>query len=260
VIIEGLGVRVELTSENTDLAEAAWQRLPVDWKKSPAPSEISSEIDIAVDFSRSRLGGGWRLTLDGRRIAAAVDSEDLLAAFEHHLPIAVASRTDRGVALHAALVSWQGKGVLLPGVSFSGKSTLVAALVDAGARFEADDLVLVEGSGAARGIPRALVLRENRGRTRRSPASLGWQPRLHPLPVERVLFLRFDPAGRLAWEPLTPATAALFLFAHAIDTKRDPARLLTALSALVSGSRTVQGLRGEAPSAARRILDEWTVP
>lgn len=58
-----------------------------------------------------------------------------------------------GVALHAGAVSWQGKTVLLPGQSGSGKSSVTAWLCANGAAYLSDELIFLPDSGCGEVIP-----------------------------------------------------------------------------------------------------------
>src|SRR5581483_8256042 len=53
-------------------------------------------------------------------------------------------------AVHAALMSLDGRGLLLPGASGAGKSTLALALARAGFGFGGDDVALLDRDGTAR--------------------------------------------------------------------------------------------------------------
>ena len=65
--------------------------------------------------------------------------------------------------MHAGMVARAGKGILLPGGTTHGKSTLTAMLVHEGLDYLGDEHVILdrEGSLAVRGFPRPIVLRED---------------------------------------------------------------------------------------------------
>ena len=83
------------------------------------------------------------------------------------------------IFLHAALVTFDDRAVLISGHSGAGKSTLCGALVDAGAEYLTDEVVGLDESGAVeRWMPRPLALDGNSldllGAV--SPGRVGWPP------------------------------------------------------------------------------------
>jgi hypothetical protein len=66
-----------------------------------------------------------------------------------------------GVALHAGAVSWQGRTVVLPGQSGSGKSSVTAWLCACGASYLSDELIFLpdDGSGVVIPFPRPVCLK-----------------------------------------------------------------------------------------------------
>ncbi len=76
------------------------------------------------------------------------------------LQLALRRSRDFG-AIHAAAVGRNGRCVLLPGASGSGKSTAAAALVAAGLDLLGDDTIVLAGDGlAARPIPFAICVKK----------------------------------------------------------------------------------------------------
>lgn len=72
----------------------------------------------------------------------------------------LAEQIDAGPSLHAGVVAWHGRSILIPGDSGAGKTSLTAWLVDRGFDFLTDELaVVVAGSTALAGLPRALMLK-----------------------------------------------------------------------------------------------------
>ena len=191
----------------------------------------------------------------GSRIARSLDLETVLDAFESHSRLFVAARSRRGVFLHAGAVAWRGRALVLPGASWSGKSTLVAELLEAGAEYLSDEFAVIRGERVVP-FPKPLTLRHDRatGRQRRL-MPLG-RPRRRPLPIGLIALTKFEPAA--AWRPrvLTPGRAFQSLLAHAVPARLATEEVLTTLHRLVLSAPVVRVKRGEASLAARRLL-EW---
>ena len=66
----------------------------------------------------------------------------------------------RSLAMHAGAVHGRGCGLLLPGGSGSGKSSLAAWLLGQGFSYLSDELALLDGDGRILGLPRPLSFKE----------------------------------------------------------------------------------------------------
>lgn len=108
-----------------------------------------------------RAGGGdrWRVVRDGCEEKTAETLDLALAAVEYGAIADLLNPESGIVALHAALLSRNGRGALLVGPKEAGKSTLACALWCAGWRLHADDSAVIEDGHRARGIPRRVSLR-----------------------------------------------------------------------------------------------------
>ena len=74
----------------------------------------------------------------------------------HHY---VAASTQAAVFVHAGVVAWGGRAIVIPGPSHSGKSTLVAALVSQGATYYSDEYAVIDLEGRIHAFPREIRLR-----------------------------------------------------------------------------------------------------
>jgi hypothetical protein len=135
--------------------------------------------------------------------------------------------------LHAAAVLLAGRAVALVGPSGRGKSTLAAALVDAGGSFLADDVIALEARGGqilAHPGPGVLMLDPPRFLAPAGP---------HPLAVVGLL----ERGPQTAVEELDgPDPMALLGNAYE-RVRRDPARLAGQLSLLAELARGARFLR-----------------
>jgi hypothetical protein len=112
-----------------------------------------------VEGDASVVGGRWHVALEGSETTTVDTLELALATVEYRSIVELLNPETGVVALHAALLSKNGRGVLLVGPKEAGKSTLACALWRAGWRFHSDDSAVLEDGHRARGVPRRVSLR-----------------------------------------------------------------------------------------------------
>jgi hypothetical protein len=178
----------------------------------------------------------------------------MLEVFVH---LYVAERSRRRVFVHAGVVGWRGRAILVPGRSLSGKSTLVAALVQAGADYYSDEFALVDRRGLVHPYPIPLALRvdgADRPPVKRTVEMLSGTVGDRPLPAGLVVLTRYEAGAQ--WRPrtLSPGRALLELLDHALAARYSPERVMKALAPLVTGATILKGKRGDASTVAERIL------
>jgi hypothetical protein len=193
--------------------------------------------------------------MGGGRLGRTHDLEEALGLLEDRLPRYVALRARRRVFVHAGVVGWQGRAILIPGRSMSGKSWLVRALVRAGAEYYSDEFAVLDARGRVDPYPLPLGIRGSEAGNASAAEGLTGRTGRRPLPVGLVVSTRFRPGGR--WRPraLTPGRAVLELLSHTIPARSAPERAVETLSRVVAQARVLRGARGEADEAASRILE-----
>ena len=159
--------------------------------------------------------------------------------------------------IHAGVVEWHGRAIIIPGKSHSGKSTLVAALVRAGARYFSDEYALVDERGLIHPYAAALSLREER---------FGRQVSV-PLPGKRgrgvlepglVVIAPYKEGSRSQIRPLSRGEGTLELLRNAVSGRRQTERALASLARLAERADFFRGARGEADRFAARLLEMAT--
>src|SRR5205823_96494 len=93
------------------------------------------------------------------RISRSRKFAEMLDAFESHLQMTVAEHARRRVFVHAGVVGWKDRAILIPGLSHSGKTTLVDQLIRAGASYYSDEYAVLDERGRVHPYPRALGMR-----------------------------------------------------------------------------------------------------
>ena len=217
---------------------------------------------MSVLFGGEARGGVRRFNLlycDAGRFARTRDRQELLDSFESVVQLQVAAAAKRRVFVHAGVVGWRGRAILVPGRSFTGKTTLVGELVRAGAAYYSDEYAVLDEHGRVHPYPKPPSVRtDSTGRQYKVPleefgargAAKG------ALPVGMVVLGEYRRGA--SWRPreLSAGRGALELLGHAVAARLRPERVLAAVSRVASEARVLKGVRGEAEATARRILAE----
>jgi hypothetical protein len=234
------------------------ERLPHGWKPAKSPY---------VDYLYSLLIGGegpapgmrrfHLLYGDSQRLARTLDLEEVFDVLEADLQLYIAEWNKRRVFVHAGVVGWRGRAIVIPGRSFSGKSTLVAELVRLGATYYSDEYAVVDSNGKIHPYPKPLSIRENGStKQRRCPVEqFGGKAGSRPLPAGLVLVGKYRPEGQ--WRPrrVSAGMGALALLSNTVSARTSPESALDALKKLVTNAMVLKGDRGEAKHLAHRILE-----
>jgi len=183
--------------------------------------------------------------------------DEILDTFERRVKMHVAEMAPRRVFIHAAAVAWHGKAIIVPGRTMSGKTSLAAELVRAGATYYSDEYAVLDRHGRVHPYPSPLAIRrEGSNKQERRPVDqIGGEAGTRPLTVGLVVVTRYK-AGA-SWRPvqLSPGPAALELLANTIPARRRPEVVIPTLQRVVVDASCLKGVRGEARKTARRILE-----
>jgi hypothetical protein len=142
-------------------------------------------------------------------ISVQVDKTDVVDTHERRLHMHLATKTRVVIYVHAGVVIWRGGAVVMPGRSYAGKSTLVHALVQAGAGYFSDEYAIIDQSGLVHPFPRPISLRDGKETRRINAASLGYLPPASALPVRAVLIGRYLSGSQ--WSPVSATSGEAVL-------------------------------------------------
>src|SRR5882757_5558585 len=232
--------------------------LPPGWKSSRKSTvQRLYSLVVAKAGQDDRLRRLHILYADGERIARNTELDHVLAALETDLHRYVAEISPDMTFLHAGVVGWQGRAILLPGRSLSGKTTLVRELLRRGATYYSDEFAVVDNSGNVHPFPRPLGIREDStyAQTKYTPEMLGAASGVKPLPLGAVVLCKYKAGAR--WRPasLSHGQGVLELIANSIAVRNRPQQTLQRIQKLVKGAIFVKGTRGEAHESAESILN-----
>ena len=195
--------------------------------------------------------------VNGALLARCSTLQACLRAFEADVQLHVAEMAPERVFVHAGVVGYRGRGILLPGRSFAGKSTLVRELVRAGAQYYSDEYAVLDSAGGVHPYPRPLSIRNERspGVTKHPVHTVGVRAGGGPLPVGLVVMSEFRSGGEWRPQRLSPGRGALALLANTVAARRIPEVALATLHQVVTRAPIVTSERGEASSVVEPILE-----
>ncbi len=196
------------------------------------------------------------LYCDSALLTRTLELPQLFDTLAQHTELLTAFRAQDCLFVHAGVVGWQGQAIVIPGRSMAGKTTLVKALVEAGATYYSDEFAVLDKEGRVYPYPRPLSIRGNSGQpARKTPVeSLGGQIGIEPLPVGLIVVTEYQPAAM--WRPrkLTPGQTLLAMMDNTVAARRNPAHSMPILKQAVTAATALKSKRGEANKVASRLL------
>ncbi len=251
------GVRVGVRVNDSAILESVIARLPTGSEPASFPvvdhlySIIGSHPQSGSKVRRLNLGY-WNLL----RIARAREFDDVLDSFESHIQLTVAEFAPRRIFVHAGVVGWKDRAILIPGLSHSGKTTLVDELIRAGATYYSDEYAVLDSRGRVHPYARPLGMRSpgsDRGKKVR-PEDIGATIGSKPLRVGLVLSTHFRVGARWRPKEMTHGKGVLELMSNTVAARSQPQRALAVLPAALKSARILKGVRGEAGEIVEAIL------
>jgi hypothetical protein len=249
------GLKIGVRVNDPAILDKVIEQLPPDWK--PAPSPVVDRVYSIIAGGEGSRPGIRRYSLayaNANRIARTPELHQALDAFESDLQLYVAETAPRRVFVHAGVVRWRGKAIIIPGRSFSGKTTLTAELVKAGATYYSDEYAVLDRQGRVHPYRRRLSVREKghlEKPTKYTVESLGGRSGITPLPVGLVIVSKYKPNAKWRPQQISAGEGALALMANTVSVRRQPETTLATLRKVVSRAPVFKGTRGE----ARQVID-----
>ena len=235
--------------------------VPLGWQAAPTGGvDLLYSLRVALPGQREGMRNEYLLYCGSALLARALDLEPVLAVFNKHAELLTTLRARDGLFVHAGVVGWHGRAIVVPGRSMTGKTTLVKALVEAGATYYSDEFAVLNRQGLVHPYPLPLSIRGANGQPgQRTPVeALGGQAGEAPLSIGLVVVTQYQEGAR--WRPrsLSASQALLALMDNTVAARREPGYSMPILREAVMGATVIQSKRGEARHVARAILRQLT--
>lgn len=254
-VLESYGVRVRVQASSRQLlhvAEQTARKALLDRLKVVEDVEAEHTFGIFGDASETLY-----LVLNGAQVSSDSSRPRFFRFFDSLLRITIAEHAVDRVFIHAGVVGWKGRAVVIPANSFCGKTTLVAELVRNGAEYYSDEYAILDPDGLVHAFPRDLSIRYIDGEMRESQLTLeelGGVQGSVPIPVGIVLLTEYVESA--VWNPerLTVGQGMMEVIPHTIPRIFNPEFSLKVLNTSLRDVIILKSSRGEATDLAIELM------
>lgn len=249
IYLESFGVKLDIEVQDELLVPSVETILPPGWQPLDAFPE---DGHITLTGSASQ----YDVLVDGSALSTGLTRELAIHVLDAQIRTKVALLAPEHVFVHAGVVVLNGRAILLPGPSFAGKTTLVAALVSCGATYYSDEFAALDGEGLVHAYPRPLSMRseDEQWSAYMAPDELGASTGGPPVRPALIVDTRFVPGAR--WKPrvCSRGVGALALLAQAVPTHQRSEATVNVVGEAAKDATTLNGDRGEAAETAPLLV------
>jgi hypothetical protein len=249
IALETYGVRVAMRTDSAQVLERLKTAFPPCWAR-------CEPGDPDIQFTVTKVDGGfYSLVQDGEVTAGDMELDVAVEVIAFQLQHYVALHAPDTIFVHAGVVAHEDRAIVIPGVSFSGKTTLVAELVRAGATYYSDEYAVLDEQGFVHPYARPLSIRApDFTMADHDVETLGGSAGETPVRIGLAIVAHYQPGAR--WEPrrLSPGESVLALLANTVPAQERPAQALSAIKHAIDGAIVLEGERGEATDIVEQVV------
>lgn len=247
------GVKLELRIPDAVLSQLAWPIVP------GAEFADEGQADAVLRVQERQSGEGetrYEIDENGTVLSAVCSLEAATCAVESWAQLTVATLAKELVFVHAGVVGWKDRAVVVPGRSLSGKSTLVLSFVERGAHYYSDEYAIFDSEGRVHPywrLPKLRVASDQKVASSLLGGTLSGAPP-KPIPLGWVLISRYEADRR--WHPrrLSCGGTLLGLLDNTVPLRCRPEQSVKVLARAVKNAQGFEGMRGEAADFAEQVL------
>jgi hypothetical protein len=247
---EAYGLELRICTNSRELLERIQPLMPPGWVRRPRSSTqhrlglLAEDNDIYSIYSENVC------THD------APGKEYALMMMEAQIQAHISLEARQFIFVHAGAVADGNRAILMPGMSFAGKTTLVRALVKAGAVYYSDEFAVLDEAGRVHPYARPLYFRPSDGPpVDLQVEELGGVAGVGPLRVGLVIATRYRPGAE--WQPreLSAGAGVLAMLEHTVPAQVRPEQTMRVLRKAMEGAVALEGERDEAAELAGILLE-----
>jgi hypothetical protein len=231
--------------------------LPPSWRAIKPPKKLDNLYSWLVGGEHRPNVRNLDLMYSGAgRIVRTSKRDELQDVFERDLRMNVALLSRKFVFIHAGVVGWRGRAIVMPGKSFTGKSTLVEALVRAGAEYLSDEYAVLDSKGFVHPFAKPISIRApvTLKQSDIDIAAIGGRVSSQPMRVKIILTTRYRMHSKSRFQESSPGQGTLDLVANAVAARFTPHRVVRVTGKVCARAMVLRGTRGEARETAEHLL------
>jgi hypothetical protein len=249
--LEAFGIEMRVCTNTPELIERVEQMILPGWRRDVRRSTQQRLGLLAEDNDMYSI-----YNYDGICIHDAPGVEYALMMLQAQIEGHVALEAPSYIFVHAGVVADGNRAIVMPGSSFSGKSTLVRALVEAGAVYYSDEFAVLDDGGRVHPYPRPLSYRPPfEAAIEYNAEQLGSVAGEKPIEIGLVIATHYRSGAE--WDPreLSSGAGALALLENTVPAQERPDQSLRYVTRAATGAAVLEGERGEAEEVAGVLLD-----
>lgn len=253
--IESFGVKIGISSNSAEAVEAVKEAVGIylpDCFTEIKETNIGHRFLFVWNESQKDT-----LYKDGEIIFNRVRREMSVENVASQVRLTVAEFAVGRVFIHAGVISWKGKAIVLPGMSFRGKTALTAALVKRGVLYYSDEYAILDAEGFLHPFPKMLSVRgeiDDYKQVDYPVEKFGGVAGTEKIRVGMVLITEYKSNAR--WNPkiLSAANGIIETISHTVPIRQNPQFTLGVLNKIAGEAIFVKSKRGDVSKSADLIL------
>ena len=249
---ESFGARIAVRADEACSAEDIRRALPIG---SRLQDIQNPDVTFHLTGPPGTAAGLFELRLESALLQSSPFVADLLQRLESELHFQVALHARTALFVHAGVVGWEGRAILVPGRSRSGKTSLVAALARAGAEYYSDEYAVVDTRGRVHPYPKPLSIRGTGDvATNIGFDDLGFRVGAAPLRAALIVSTRHEPGARFRPRAAGRGRGLLHLVDNTVVVRARPRFALECLEPVARDAAVLEGIRGDSDEAAADLI------
>lgn len=251
---ESYGVSVRIESNLQEMVDEAEKTIRVSLLNDIRPTQVE-QFDHVFQLNRDKRGTRIMIQ-NGERISSGGTRKKFFKFFDSIIRVVVAEYAVDRVFLHAGVVGWKGKAIVIPADSFKGKSTLVSELVRNGAEYYSDEFAIFDREGLVHPFARRIGRRtDDYIPYELTVEDLGGTYGNTPIPVGLVLITEYRANAKWSPKKLSAGNGVLEMIPFTLCLRHQPDFSLEVLNNIASNAIIASSLRGTAENFAKTLLN-----
>ncbi len=256
---ECLGVEIEISATCREAIEKLRGKLPIilpiKWMEI-FKSEIKHRFYILKETNPEQ---NFTVYKNAEMLAEKVSLEEVFMTLESQIRLTIAEFSEKFVFLHAGVVGWQGKAIVIPGKSFSGKTTLVAELVKRNCEYLSDEYAVIDEKGLVHPFPKKLSIRgiiDDYRQVDFDVEQLGGKAAQAPMSIGFLLLTTYQKhIKKPKIKRHSVGEGVMASIANSISVRHNPRFVFKIISEIANRAIVLEAERGEGGEFANFFLD-----